>query len=131
MASFLRSLAALFAGLVVMFVMVIGCTRFAVWLLHLKSGHPAPGYLALNVAYSLLAATAGGWVTARLAPRRPLLHGVVLAGIVLLLGVLSYHGYHGGQPGWYQALMLIAPFGCNIGGAYVYRVQQARRLATS
>jgi hypothetical protein len=50
--------------------------------------HPMAGYLfAVAAAYRALFAIAGGYLTARLAPDRPMLHAWVLAGIGLTAGL--------------------------------------------
>ena len=45
---------------------------------------PTPGFFVCSVVYGTAFATAGGYFTARLAPRRPLIHAAVVAA---LLGV--------------------------------------------
>ncbi len=115
----LRSIFGIMAGFIVMSVVVMILTMVAVVTLHLKSGHPTPGYLAFNVAYSFLAAAAGGAVAALVAGRRYVLHGAVLGGIMLVAGVFSYMHYTGSQPLWYQWLMIVAPPLCAVAGAAV------------
>lgn len=61
---------------------------------------------ALASAYRALYTVAGGYVTARLAPARPMRHAWILAGIGLaagLAGVVAYYAIGGAQlgPAWY------------------------------
>ena len=49
---------------------------------------PTPGFLLCSVAYGTAFAAAGGYLAARLAPRRPLMHTVILA-VLLAAGALT------------------------------------------
>jgi hypothetical protein len=84
---------------------------------------PNPGYVFVNVGYSFLAAAAGGYVTAWIAQKNPLIHVLALAITVLLLAALSALQQRGQQPLWY-ALMLVAltPLGVLAGGLVRLRV---------
>lgn len=113
----LRSILSILAGFVTMAVVVIVLTLVSVQVFALKSGHPTPGYLVVNVAYSFAAAALGGYVTALLAPSRPLVHGYILAGVMLVMGALSYVQYRGTQPLWYQALITVVTPLAAIAGA--------------
>lgn len=62
-----------------------------------------PGFIARNLGLSLLAATAGGAVTLRLAPASPTGHLLALAGVVLAMGLVSSRSPGSShQPGWYR-----------------------------
>ncbi|MGA7243265.1 MAG: hypothetical protein WBX19_08790 [Terracidiphilus sp.] len=86
-------------------------------------GKPKPGYVFVNVGYSFLAAAAGGYVTAWIAQKNPLIHVLALAITVLLLAALSALQQRGQQHLWY-ALMLVAltPLGVLAGGLVRLRV---------
>ena len=88
-----------------------------------EEGKPQPGYIFINLAYSFLAAAAGGYVTAWLAVANPLYHVLALAIIVLALSALSAMQSRGKLPIWYQ-LMLVAlsPIGVFAGGMLRVRV---------
>ena len=120
MPSILRSILAVMIGFMVMMLCVIVLTLIMVKTMGLKSGHPTPGYLAINVVYSFLAAAMGGFVTAAIARSKPAEHAAVLAFIMLVVGVFSYRHYTGLQPFWYQAMMTVAPSLCAIAGAALY-----------
>ena len=100
---YLRSAGALLTGFVAMAVLVMLTTAAAVKLLLSQPDCPTPLYLAVNLTCGLLSAMAGGWVTARLAPRAPLLHALVLA--VVAVALLLAQPPAGGQPSWYGYAM--------------------------
>jgi len=86
-------------------------------------GSPQPGYIAVNLGYSFLAAAAGGYVTAWAAEANPLIHVLALALVVLALAALSALQQRGKQPIWYQlSLVAIAPIGVLAGGLLRLRV---------
>ena len=69
---------------------------------------------ALATAYRALFTVAGGYVTARLAPDRPMRHAWILAGIGLvagLAGVVAYYTIAGAQigPAWYACQFPLRP----------------------
>ncbi len=118
----LRSILAILAGFVTMAIVVMVLTLIAVSAMHLKSGHPTPGYLAVNIFYSFAAAALGGYVTARLAPSSPFKHAYILAAIMLVAGAASYMQYRGTQPFWYQVtITFLAPAAALIGARLTQR----------
>jgi hypothetical protein len=120
----LHAFLALVAGYATMAALVIGLTVLLTRLAPSwvgKEGAPEPSYIAVNVVYSLLAAAAGGYVTALIAQRfahgNPLVQVLALALIVLLLAALSAMQARGKQPIWYQlTLVAIVPLGVFAGG---------------
>jgi hypothetical protein len=127
MPSLLRSMIAVIVGYVVMMVVVIALTLVMVKTMGLKSGHPTPGYLAVNVVYSLAAAFLGGATTGSIAVERRVRHGIILGMVMLVMGALSYVHYRGGQPGWYQAMMVVVPSLAAVLGAKVAQIAATRR----
>lgn len=86
-------------------------------------GEPQPGYVFVNIAYSFMAAAAGGYVTAWLAAANPLYHVLALAIIVLAMAALSALQQRGKQPIWYQlTLLALSPIGVFAGGIIRMRV---------
>lgn len=86
-------------------------------------GRPQPGYVFVNLGYSLLAAAAGGFVTAWAAAANPLVHVLALGMVVLALAALSALQSRGKQPVWYAlALVAISPLGVLAGGLVRLRV---------
>ena len=72
---------------------------------------------ALATAYRALFTVAGGYVTARLAPERPMRHAWILAGIGLvagLAGVVAYYTIGGAQigPAWYAMSIPVEAIPC-------------------
>ena len=98
MPSLLRSMVAVIVGFMVMMLVVIALTLVMVKTMGLQSGHPTPGYLALNVAASFFAAFVGGYTTGSIAAERRVRHGYLLAMVMLLMAALSYVHYQGAQP---------------------------------
>jgi hypothetical protein len=67
---------------------------------------PTPAYYAANIALSLAAAIAGGWVTARLAGTARTGSLIALGVAVLVMGLVSARTTpSGAQPGWYKILI--------------------------
>jgi hypothetical protein len=88
-----------------------------------ESAKPQPAYIFVNLGSSLLAAAAGGYVTAWAAAGNPLIHVLALAIVVLALAALSALQSRGKQPIWYQlALVAISPVGVLAGGLVRLRV---------
>lgn len=116
----LKSVFALMAGFAVMTVLVIVLTavlqrRFPAWVG--VPTRPRPAYIAVNLAWSFLAAVAGGYVTAWIAAENPLGNALALAIVVLAMSAISALQARGRQPVWYQiALLVISPLGVLAGG---------------
>jgi NADH:ubiquinone oxidoreductase subunit 6 (subunit J) len=88
-----------------------------------QEARPRAGYVAVNLGYSFLAASAGGYVTGWAAVANPLIHVLALALVVLLLAALSAMQSRGKQPIWYAlALVVISPIGVLAGGLVRLRV---------
>ena len=88
-----------------------------------EPGKPKPGYVFVNLGYSFLAAAAGGYITAWIAERNPLIHVLALAITVLLLAALSALQQRGQQPVWYiLTLVALTPLGVLAGGMVRLRV---------
>jgi hypothetical protein len=105
----LRAFGALLAGFLTMAVLVGAATavlmkRAPEWVS--ATGKPRAGYVWFNLGYSLVAAMAGGCVTAWLAMENPLIHALALALTVLLMAALSALQQRGQQPVWYQLLLV-------------------------
>jgi hypothetical protein len=126
-----RSIWAVFAGFLVIFVLSLGTDE----ILHLLEVYPPwkepmwdPKLNALALGYRLLYDTFGSYVTAKLAPRAPVKHAVIggLIGLVLSLGgvIATMQGNIG--PLWYPvALSLSSPITAWIGGMLFVRTSAA------
>ena len=118
----LRSVLAVLGGYFAMAVVVVVLTIACIHGLHLQSGHPTPGYLAINLVYSFAAASLGGWVAARVAGYRRLEHGLALGLLILVIGVLYMIHPATGQPLWHQwTLTLGSPLFAVLGAAFARR----------
>jgi hypothetical protein len=88
-----------------------------------EKGKPQPGYIFVNLAYSFLAAAAGGYVTAWAAGANPMQHVLALGMAVLALAALSALQQRGQHPIWYLlALLALTPLGVLAGGLVRLRV---------
>jgi hypothetical protein len=88
-----------------------------------ETGKPQSAYIFVNLGYSFLAAAAGGYVTAWMAPHNTLIHVLALAITVLLLAALSALQQRGQQPVWYLlTLVALSPIGVLAGGMVRLRV---------
>jgi hypothetical protein len=115
-----RSIFAVIFGFMVMILSKIFLTLIFLRIMGPRPDQTSAEYLALNLVFTLLAATIGGAVAALVAVKRPIAHAVPLACIVLILGLLPYRHYTGLQPFWYQVMMMIAPPLCAVAGAALY-----------
>jgi hypothetical protein len=126
----LRSIAAVVGGFAVtVFLVTAGTAAAVATLLRRGSSNPAAAvpaiYLAVNLALSLLAAVAGGLVCVWIAPKRPLVHAIVLAAIfeTLSLATALTTGAQPGQPVWYPWIIgIVCVAGVIAGGAGATRV---------
>jgi hypothetical protein len=113
------------AGAVVSATTVIAVTAVLVLLMFGGdfAAPPTPAYLMMNLAYTLGAATVGGWVAGTLAPVRPFLHGVALAALLALPSVVGGGGGGAvGVPTWYPAAVgALGAAGALLGSAAVGR----------
>ena len=134
----MRSVICVVAGLVVMMAVVVAGTAAATELIvdgglfgaatGPRSALP-PTYFAANLIISGMGALLGGWVTARMAPSREMIHVLALAGLVILMslpGLLGYGESQADQPQWY---IYILPF-LGVGGALVGGWLRSRVVVT-
>ncbi len=88
-----------------------------------EQGNPKPGYIFVNLAYSFLAASAGGYVTAWIGATSAMQLVLALGIVVLALAALSAMQARGKQPIWYQlTLLALTPMGVLAGGLVRLRV---------
>ena len=117
--SLLRSVAAVVLGMLAATVTVMVLTWLAVLLMlgGDMTAAPTTPYLAVNLAYSFGAAALGGWVTARIAARRPVLHAAILAALMLVLTGFGDGSPEPGVPAWYApAIGALGAVGALAGG---------------
>ena len=98
-------------GAILAFVLTYGISLGA------SPGSPGVGYFVLNLGFAVLAALAGGWVTARFAQPRPLVATGFLAVILAALAFGAFNKPSSQWSDWYPpVLALIALAGTLAGG---------------
>jgi len=113
----LRSTGAVLAGLVAVFVLSLGTDQ----VLHSLPVYPPwgqplydTGLLLLALAYRIVYGIVGGYVVARLAPRNPMRHALVMGIVGLVLstaGVIAATRMDLG-PMWYPVVLLLTALPC-------------------
>jgi hypothetical protein len=93
-------------------------------------GQPLTDALALlATSYRIVVSVGGAWLTARLAPRRPMKHAMILGGVGTVLGIAGVVATWnlGLGPRWYPiAVAALAVPQCWVGGM-IYEVQARKR----
>ncbi len=115
-------------SVVVGYLSIAVATMLSTWLLTVAFGlplqpadpsfRPPTPYVAASLVSGFAIAILGGFVAARIAPRSPRRHALVLAALVLAFGVMfSLMNRTGPHPGWYLLLLPIVGFlGVVLGG---------------
>jgi hypothetical protein len=127
-----RSIWAVVAGLLVV---VVASTLVDI-VLHVTGVYPPEGKLddrlaLLATSYRIVISVAGAWLTARLAPGKPMKHALVLGWVGVVLGLVGavVTWNLGLGPRWYPiALILLALPQCWLGGK-LYEMQAGRSAA--
>lgn len=130
---FWPSMAALGAGLVAIVVLSLGTDELMRWLGLFPPGTEAPksdGTFLLALGYRSLYAIFGSYLTAKLAPRRPMRHAIELGVVGLLLGAAgvfaSWNAPEMG-PRWYAIALALIALPCGwLGGLLHRRLQPPR-----
>ena len=131
-----RSIGAVLLGFVAVFVLSLGTDQ----VLHVLNvyppwGHPMPqpelNLLALS--YRLVYSIVGGYITARLAPRNPVRHAVILGIVgflVGLVGVIVTLPMNLG-PAWYPIAIAVTAVPCTWLGGILYQRTQGEQQPAS
>jgi hypothetical protein len=80
---------------------------------------PSPGFLVCSVAYGTAFAAAGGYLAARLAPRRPLFHAAIVAALLGVGALAAILLERGAGSIWSQLLVLFLMTPAALGGGYL------------
>jgi hypothetical protein len=133
----LRSIGAVLAGMVVGIALTLGTDE----ILHVAGVFPPwgqsmvgyDGALLLATAYRLVYGILGSYITALLAPNRPMLHalvGGVIGFIVSIVGAIAtWNGGPAFGPHWYPLALIVTALPCAwVGGKL--RLMQLRSPAT-
>lgn len=118
-----RSAVAVMAGLAVVVALSEGADYVATKFGFLSFDGPDPTMaLAVATIYRSLAAVAGGYTAARLAPERPMLHAWILGGIGFILAIAGcVVGWKYGHQ-WYPIALVITALPCTwLGGKLASR----------
>jgi hypothetical protein len=119
MLAVLKGIGAVLVGLTTGMVVVMVLTYLAALILFEGdlTAPPTQPYLVLNIAYSFSAATLAGWLAARLAGSKPLVHAAGVAALILVLSSGGGSSPGVGVPEWYGlALTVLMPVGALFGG---------------
>lgn len=109
----LRSIGAVVAGLIVVIVLSVGtdAVMHATKIFPLQGERMTGGLFLLATAYRSVFAVAGGYITARLAPARPMKHALVLGFIGLALSIAGLVAtWNAGPelgPRWYPIALVV------------------------
>jgi hypothetical protein len=120
-----KSIGAILAGFIVVSAVSLGTDEvFHILKVYPPWGEPirAPGANALALAYRIVYSVLGGYITAKLAPRNPVKHAVILGSIGLtisILGVIVTLPMHLG-PAWYPIGLAITALPCSWLGGVLY-----------
>ena len=87
--------------------------------------------LILMLVYTALAAIGGSYVTARLAPSRPLRHAMILGAIALALSIVATVMFWDAGPAWYHAIAVGLVLPCAWLGGMLYLRGRARLVRQS
>lgn len=129
--SMLRSIGAIVAGLVAIFVLSLG-TDVALHALGVYApwGQPISDKLALlATAYRIVYAVVGSYIAARLAPGKSMQHALVLGGIGIVLSALgaaaTWNHVPSLGPHWYSVVLILISLPCAWLGGKMVREQAA------
>lgn len=118
-----RSIGAVAAGLVT----IVVTSTAADMVLHAAGVYPpfgqrmSDGLFLLATAYRVLFGIGGEYLTARLAPNRPMGHAVVLAGVGTVLSIAGAVAMGDKGPAWYALAVIAMCFPCAWVGARLAR----------
>ena len=122
-ASLLRGAAAILVGFIVLTLGSVVAGRAIISATGIGPGDPTtPSFLATNLGARLLLAILAGYLTGKTAPKAPLAHAGVLAGVLAFMSLATIAGLSAAdavqEPSWYPtAILFVGPLGVLIGGA--------------
>jgi hypothetical protein len=80
---------------------------------------PNVGFLLCSIVYGAAFAAAGGYLAARLAPRRPMTHAAILAGLLAAGALAAIAVEHSAGSIWSQLTVLLLMSPAALGGGYL------------
>ena len=129
-----RSIGAVLGGIVAVFVLSLGIDE----ILHLTGVYPpwsermSDALFSLATSYRIVIGVVGGYVTARLAPRAPMRHALIMGGIGLglsLVGVIISSSQPNLGPLWYPLALAVTALPCAWAGGALYRPRSSSELS--
>jgi hypothetical protein len=129
----LRSIAAVFVGLLAVFVLSTGTDQ----ILHAWHFYPAwnlgmhdPVQNLVALGYRCVYAAVGGYIAAKFAPYKPMTHALVLGAIGLVLALLGFFATrtHDLAPAWYPLALVVTAIPCAWLGGVVQRKLAIRAI---
>jgi hypothetical protein len=122
----LRSIAAVLAGLIAVFVLSLGTDQ----VMHALDVYPpwgepmvGTGLYILALSYRIVYGIVGGYVTARLAPYAPVGHALFLGFIGLALSTAGAVAMWNFGPHWYSVVLALTALPCAWLGGVLYRAK--------
>ena len=125
----LRSIGAVLAGMVAVIILSLGTDA----VLHATGIYPpwgermADALFVLATAYRIVYTVAGGYIAARLAPGRPMLHAMVFGAIGVVVGVIgavaTWSRLPELGPKWYAVAIFAIALPCAWAGGRLYATQ--------
>lgn len=80
-----------------------------------------PWMLALALVYRSVYAVAGGFITAMLAPNRPMQHAIILGSIGVVISIIGVFIAWDMSPHWYPIALVLTALPCTWLGGRLYR----------
>ena len=126
--SVLQSIGAILAGYLVSAILT-GVTIAALGAIFPESYQPENiGWVIFNVIYGCAFAVIGGYIVARLAPSRPLVHATVLGVLMAIFAMITGYAIssappspeYANQPSWYYPVLAITVLPSILLGAWMY-----------
>ncbi len=118
-----RSIGAVMAGFGAVFVLSLATDQ----LFHALNVYPPwgqpmldTGLLSLALAYRIVYGVAGGYIVARLAPRKPMRHAMVVGGIGLVLSIAGGIAMRDMGAPWYAVALALSALPCSWAGGRLY-----------
>jgi len=118
-----RSIGAALAGFIAVFVLSLGTDQlFHVLGVYPPWGEPMTdtGLLLLALAYRIVYGIAGGYIVARLAPRNPMRHALIMGGIGFLLSTAGGIAMWDMGAHWYPVALALSSLPCAWAGATLH-----------
>ncbi|MCE9597568.1 MAG: hypothetical protein K8S54_06330 [Spirochaetia bacterium] len=124
-----RRIGAVFAGLVAIFVLSMGIDT----IMHVSKVFPEPGVrmadslFVLAMGYRIPIAILGCYLTAKLAPNRPMAHALWLGGVGVVISSLGVLLMGDLGPLWYSVGLVLTSMPCAWIGGKFFELSQARQ----